>query len=135
MGSEGSPTEIKLKSKSRYFYLIFGSIFVGIGVLGIFVPLLPTAIFLIMASACFMKSSPKAAAWLKNNQWLGGYVRNYLDKTGLSITSKIIHIIVLWVSIGLSVYLFSDSIAVRILLFIIAIAVTIHLIMIKTAKS
>ena len=131
MESDKTVTEAKLKSKSRYFYLIFGFIFVGIGVLGIFLPLLPTAIFLIMASACFMK----AAAWLKNNQWLGGYVRNYLDKTGLSITSKIIHIIVLWVSIGLSVYFFSDNIAVRILLFIIAIAVTIHLIMIKTAKS
>lgn len=135
MGSDGPLTEIKLKSKSRYFYLIFGFIFVGIGVLGIFVPLLPTAIFLIMASACFMKSSPKAAEWLKNNRWLGSYVRNYVDKTGLSITSKIIHIIVLWVSIGLSIYLINDNIAVRILLLVIAIAVTIHLIMIKTAKS
>ena len=135
MESDGPATHVNVKTKSRYFYLIFGFIFVGIGILGIFVPLLPTAVFLILASACFMKSSPKAAEWLKNNKWIGGYVRNYLDKTGLSITSKIIHIIILWVSIGISIYIIDDNIAVRILLLVIAVSVSIHLIMIKTAKS
>jgi uncharacterized membrane protein YbaN (DUF454 family) len=121
--------------KTRYFYLTFGFIFVGIGVLGIFLPLLPTAVFLILASACFMKSSPKAAEWLKNNRWLGGYVRNHFEKTGLSILSKVMHILLLWISIGFSIYIIDDNIAVRILLLIIAVAVSIHLIMIKTAKS
>ena len=135
MNSESSEIQVRLKKKTRYFYLIFGFIFVGIGVLGIFLPLLPTAIFLIAASACFMRSSPKAAAWLKNNRWIGGYVRNYVDKTGLTITSKITHIVVLWVSISLSAYYVAEDIAIRVLLLIIAIAVSIHLIMIKTAKS
>jgi uncharacterized membrane protein YbaN (DUF454 family) len=134
MESKIYTTKIKRNSTSRFLYLIFGFILVGIGILGIFLPLLPTAIFLIMASACFMKSYPKAAAWLKNNRWIGGYVRNYIDKTGLTITSKIIHIVILWVSIGLSVYFVAENNVIRILLLVIAIAVSIHLIMIKTAK-
>ena len=135
MDSESTPPQVKTNNTSRYFYMIFGFILVGIGVLGIFLPLLPTAIFLIMASACFMRSSPKAAAWLKNNKWLGGYVRNYVDKTGLTITSKITHIVILWISIGLSAYYVAEDTAIRVLLLIIAIAVSIHLIMIKTARS
>ena len=134
MASKIYTTKIKQNSTSRFLYLIFGFILVGIGILGIFLPLLPTAIFLIMASACFMRSSPKAAVWLKNNRWLGGYVRNYIDKTGLTITSKIIHIVILWVSIGLSAYFVAENNVIRILLLVIAIAVSIHLIMIKTAK-
>ena len=134
MDSKINTTKTKHNNTSRFLYLIFGFILVGIGVLGIFLPLLPTAIFLIMASACFMKSSPKAAAWLKNNKWIGGYVRNYIDKTGLTITSKITHIVILWISIGLSAYFVAENNVIRILLLVIAIAVSIHLIMIKTAK-
>ena len=52
MDSESTTPQVKTNNTSRYLYLIFGFILVGIGVLGIFLPLLPTAIFLIMASAC-----------------------------------------------------------------------------------
>jgi len=117
---------------ARMFYLALGFLLVGIGVLGIFVPLLPTTIFLILASVCFMKSSPKAYEWLKNNKYLGSYVQNYKDKSGLSLTTKISNIIILWISIGLSAFYFTEELYVRIILGAIAVGVTIHLIMIKT---
>jgi len=115
-------------------YLISGFLFVFLGVLGAFLPLLPTTIFLILASACFMKSSPRANAWLKNNKLLGSYLRNYQDKTGLTIASKITHIAVLWIGILISAYLLTDKTAIQVLLFLIAVGVTIHLVMIKTAR-
>ena len=124
---------IKSSPLLRYLYLSSGFVFVGLGVLGAFLPLLPTTIFLILASACFMKSSPKANAWLKNNRWLGDYLRNYQDKTGLTVASKITHIAILWISIIVSAFVITDKIAVQILLFAIAIGVTIHLLTIKTA--
>lgn len=119
----------------RYAYLVSGFLLVGIGVLGIFLPLLPTTIFLILASACFMKSSPKANEWLKNNKFLGAYLRNYQDKTGLTLTAKVINISVLWISISLSAYFFTEELYIRLLLLAIAIGVTIHLLMIKTKKG
>ena len=102
--------------------------------LGIFLPVLPTTIFLILASACFMKSSPKANQWLKNNKFLGVYIRNYQDKTGLSIKTKVFNIIFLWASILMSAFLFTEVAYIRIILIAIAIGVSIHLIMIKTSK-
>lgn len=119
----------------RYAYLVSGFLLVGIGVIGIFLPLLPTTIFLILASACFMKSSPKANEWLKNNKFLGAYLRNYQDKTGLTVTTKVVNISVLWISISLSAYFFTEELYIRLLLLAIAIGVTIHLLMIKTKMN
>ncbi|HSL90614.1 MAG TPA: YbaN family protein [Ignavibacteriaceae bacterium] len=116
----------------KYLYLISGFLLVGIGVLGIFLPILPTTIFLILASACFMKSSPKANEWLRNNRFLGAYLRNYQDKTGLTVTAKVLNIGLLWISISLSAYFLTDELYIRLMLLAIAIGVTIHLLMIKT---
>ena len=80
----------------KYFYLISGFILVAIGVIGIFLPLLPTTIFLILASACFVKGSPRANEWLRNHKILGAYLKNYQDKSGLTIKAKVFNIAFLW---------------------------------------
>ena len=118
----------------KYFYLISGFLLVAIGVIGIFLPLLPTTIFLILASICFVKSSPRANEWLRNHKVLGGYIDNYQNKTGLTRNAKIANIITLWTSISLSAFLLTEELYIRILLLAIAIGVTIHLVMIKIKK-
>lgn len=118
----------------RYAYLISGVLLVVIGTIGIFLPLLPTTIFLILASACFVKGSPKANEWLKNHKLLGGYIDNYQNKSGFTRTAKIANIIALWTSITLSAVLLTDELYIRIILLVIAIGVTIHLLMIKTKR-
>ena len=119
----------------KYFYLISGFILVGIGVVGIFLPLLLTTIFLILASICFLKSSPKANEWLRNHKVLGGYIDNYQNKTGLTRKAKIANIITLWTSISLSAFLLTEELYIRLILLVIAIGVTIHLLMIKTKRQ
>ena len=119
----------------RYAYLVAGFLLVAIGVIGIFLPLLPTTIFLILASACFVKSSPRANEWLKNNKYLGPYLKNYQDKTGLTIKSKIFSIIFLWLSILVSAFFLTDELYIRIILLAIAIGVSIHLTLVKTKKT
>jgi len=132
MKLENDLKTVEMPQLYRYFYLISGFLLVGIGILGIFLPLLPTTIFLILASACFMKSSPRANEWLKNNKYLGPYVKNYQEKTGLTKTTKIINIIVLWISISVSAFYLTEEFYIRLLLVVIAVGVTIHLLMIKT---
>ncbi|HSP86733.1 MAG TPA: YbaN family protein [Ignavibacteriaceae bacterium] len=126
--------EVKISSSpiKKYFYLVSGFMLVAIGVIGIFLPLLPTTIFLILASVCFVKSSPRANEWLRNHKVLGGYIDNYQNKTGLTKKTKIGNIIVLWTSISLSAFLLTDELYIRLLLFAIAIGVSIHIITIKT---
>lgn len=135
MNSSSEVQSIKSTNLARYLYLVSGFLFVLLGIIGAFLPLLPTTIFLILASACFMKSSAKANSWLKNNKWLGSYLRNYQDKTGLTLTSKILHIAILWISILFSALVLTENLAIQILLFLIACGVTIHLITIKTATD
>jgi len=131
-------TETLAEKRSPLYYygfLSLGFILVGIGILGIFLPLLPTTIFLILASACFVKSSPRAHQWLKNHKWLGGYLKNYQEKSGLSIKSKIFTISILWASILFSAFVLTEAFYIRLLLLFIAVGVTIHLMSIKTSTE
>ena len=116
----------------RYLYMISGILLVIIGVIGIFLPVLPTTIFLILASACFVKVLPKANEWLRNHKILGAYLRNYQDKSGLTIKAKIFNILFLWIMILSSAFIFTDELFIRLLLHAIAIGVTIHLLLVKT---
>ncbi|MEJ5263548.1 MAG: YbaN family protein [Ignavibacterium sp.] len=125
---------LELPKLYRYFYLISGILLVAIGVIGIFLPVLPTTIFLILASACFVKSSPKANEWLRNHKILGMYIKNYQDKSGLTVKAKVINISLLWIMILFSAFYFTNEFYIRIILLMIAVGVTIHLLMIKTKK-
>ncbi len=118
----------------RYLYLISGILLVAIGVIGIFLPVLPTTIFLILASACFVKSSPRLNEWLRNHKILGAYIKNYQDKSGLTIKAKVFNIALLWIMILSSAYFFTEEFYIKLLLLAIAIGVTIHLLMVKTKK-
>ena len=118
----------------RYLYLMSGVFLVTIGVIGIFLPILPTTIFLILASACFVKSSPQTNDWLRNHKILGAYIKNYQDKSGLTIKAKVFNVALLWIMILSSAYFFTEELFIKLLLLAIAIGVTIHLLMVKTIK-
>ena len=106
-----------------------------IGAIGILLPILPTTIFLILASACFIKGSPKANEWLLNNKIFGAYLKNYQDKSGLTVKVKAASITFLWMMILISAFIFTEELFIRLLLIAIAIGVTIHLLMVKTKKE
>ncbi len=128
------PQSAQLTGFYRYLYLVSGVLLVAIGVIGIFLPILPTTIFLILASACFIKSSPQANEWLRNHKILGMYIKNYQDKSGLTIKAKVFNIFFLWIMILSSAFFFTDELFIKLLLLAIAIGVTIHLLMVKTKK-
>lgn len=71
-------------------YLILGFIFVALASLGVFLPLLPTTPFLILAAACFAKSSKKRHQWLLNNPTFGPAIRNWEENRCMSLRSKVI---------------------------------------------
>ncbi len=135
MSSEIKEYSGNISTVAKFLYLVAGFLLVAIGVIGIFLPLLPTTIFLILASVCFVKSSPRANDWLRNHKVLGGYIDNYQNKTGLTVQSKIISIALLWISISLSALFLTDQLYIKLLLFGIAVGVTIHLLMVKTKNK
>jgi uncharacterized protein len=117
----------------RWAFMISGFILIGIGILGMFLPLLPTTIFLILAAWCFAKSSERFHYWVHHNRWFGKYLRDYRSGNGMPLRSKILSITMLWAGILISGVLLTDNLYIRILLAAVAIGVTWHLVAIKTA--
>ncbi|MBO9552347.1 YbaN family protein [Pseudomonas sp.] len=89
----------------RYLLLAIGWLSVALGVLGIFLPVLPTTPFLLLAAACFARSSPRFHDWLVNHPKLGPWIRDYLSGEGIPLKGKVYAIGLMWASIGLSCYL------------------------------
>jgi len=115
----------------KVIYISCGSISLGLGVLGIFLPLLPTTPFLLLSAACYIRGSKKLYKWLINHKYFGPLIKNYREQKGIELKTKIILISLLWVTISLSAYKIRH-IHVCILLFIVAVGVTVHLTRIKT---
>ena len=119
----------------KALYFTGGTISLILGIIGIVLPILPTTPFLLLAAACYARSSEKFYNWLLNNRILGFYIRNYREGKGLPKKIKIFTISLLWITILLTSFIFIQIIWVRYILIIIAIAVTIHIILIRPKKK
>src|SRR3546814_19717013 len=67
---------------------MLGFIWVGIGAVSAFVPLLPTTIFIILALGCFSRSSPRLEHWLLNHERFGTALRAWRDQRAISRSAK-----------------------------------------------
>ena len=124
-----------MKTITKRFLVICGFLSVGLGIAGMFLPLLPTTPFLLLAAVCFAKSSKKAHAWLLTNRWCGEYIRNYQENKGIALRHKIISLSLLWVTIGYSIFFIVHYLWLKALLFAIAVGVTVHILRMKTCET
>ena len=118
----------------RTILIVAGTAFLMLGMIGIVLPILPTTPFLLLAAACYARSSKRFYNWLLSNKVFGQYIRNYREGKGIPLKVKILSISILWVFIAISIYLI-DNILVRIILILIAVGVTIHISSIKTLNQ
>jgi len=81
-----------------------GSVCLALAVLGVFLPLLPTTPFLLLASACYVRSSERLHGWLMGNRLLGGYIRNFKERRGVPLRAKVTTVVLLWLPLLYSVY-------------------------------
>ena len=113
--------------------LLAGTLCLGLGILGIFFPILPTTPFLLLAAFCYARSSQRFYHWLITNRWFGAYLRNYRERRGLPLRHKVITIALVWLSIGSALLFVVEAWWLRVLLLVIAAGVTHHIARIKTA--
>lgn len=111
-----------------------GTLSTGLGIIGVFVPILPTTPFLLLAAACYMRSSERFYRWLIENRVFGVYVRNYTEGRGMPAKIKVFTILLLWLSIGLTIAFAVQDTAVRIVLVCVAIGVTAHIVLIRKRR-
>jgi uncharacterized membrane protein YbaN (DUF454 family) len=119
----------------RRLLIIAGTLSTAIGIIGIFVPILPTTPFLLLAAACYLRSSQKFYNWLLNARFIGAYVRNYVQGRGMPLKIKMMTILLLWITITCSIIFAVQALIIRVILLIIAIGVSVHILLIKTTKG
>ena len=81
---------------NRFFWFILGFSIMVIGLIGIIIPGLPTTPLMILAAACFAKSSQKFYDWIINNKMFGHHVKNYREGRGIPKKSKPLILGTLW---------------------------------------
>ena len=104
-----------------------GSLSLGLGVVGIFIPIMPTTCFLLLAAGCYARSSQRCYDWLMNNRWFGSYIRNYWEGKGIPRRARVFSLAFLWLTTGYSGLVLVQTLWLQCLMFAIAVAVTIHI--------
>jgi len=117
----------------RYALLTIGWLSVVLGVVGIFLPVLPTTPFLLLAAGCFARSSERFYNWLVNHPKLGPWIRDYLEGNGIPLKGKVYAIGLMWLSISFSCYLVPMFWA-RTFMLTSAVCVTIYILRQKTLR-
>ena len=110
----------------KIFLNLVGCVAVALGILGIFLPLLPTTPFLLLASACFARGSTRLHHWLQTNRVFGKYLRDYENGKGIPLRGKIWVLIFMWSSLGYSIWRM-DRLGLQVMLLLIGTCVTIYL--------
>jgi uncharacterized membrane protein YbaN (DUF454 family) len=126
-----NPPKIPRSKLLRSVYIILGSISLLFGIIGIFVPVWPTTVFLLISAWFYIRSSKRYYNWLISNKIFGKMIRNYREFKGITPRSRIYSISILWITIGISFALVT-VLWVRIVLVIVLISITWHLFALRT---
>lgn len=119
----------------KWIVVTLGVFFTALGVIGIVTPILPTTVFLLLASALFLKASPRLHDRLHNSSITGPYLRAYTAGEGLSRRRKTRTITILWVTLLVSGWFVRQTTWVLVLLAVVGIAVTVHIATIRPRRS
>ena len=118
----------------RWLLIVLGTICVGLGILGIFLPVLPTTPFFLVALGCYAKSSQRLQAWLLNHRLFGKYLRAFQIHRAIPLKAKIVSVLLLWATITSSALLFVPYLAAKVAMFVVAAAVTYYILSFPTLR-
>ena len=117
----------------RWLLICAGIASIAVGIVGVFVPLLPTTPFLLVAAACFLRSSERLYRWLTTHRWLGPYVRNYYEDRAVTTRARVVVLLLLWGTLGYTAFGVVGSVVVRVVLLVVGLGVSLHILRLKTA--
>ncbi len=115
-------------------FTILGLLALGLGILGIFLPVLPTTPFLLLAAFLFLRGNRGLYDWLMNHPKLGPYIKDFMVHKSIPLHVKIVSVSLVWLTLLNCAIFVTDHWALRILFIAIAAAVTAHILSYKTKK-
>lgn len=116
----------------RRLLIAGGTLALGLGAVGVFLPFLPTTPFLLLAAACYLRSSPWLYTRLMGSRVLGKYIQDYYEHRRMVRKAKAVTVSLLWLTIGFSCYLSGFDLLTCILLVTVSVGVSIHIALLRT---
>ena len=108
-------------------YVLLGSLSLALGILGIFLPLLPTTPFLLLTAALWIKGSPRLYQRLLAHKRLGPYIRQFREQRAIPLRAKIVSVSLVWITLGYSAGWLVENLLLRILLLALATGITVYI--------
>lgn len=112
--------------------IIIGTFSIFLGAVGIVVPLLPTTPLLLLGAACYVKASDDLYQRLIRSKWLGGYIRDFREKKGITLKNKILSITLMWISISSTIIFIDLKLWLTSVLIVIAVTVSAYILSFDT---
>ena len=118
----------------KYILAFLGTISLALGVVGIFLPLLPTTPFLLLAAALYFRSSERLYNWLLQHPHLGTYIRNFRENKAIPLRVKIVSVSLVWGTLLYCTLFIAQELWLRAFFLSLATAITIHILHYKTLR-
>lgn len=112
---------------------IIGALAVLLGIIGIFLPLLPTTPFLLLAAACFARGSERMHTWLMDHRMFGSYLRAYQEGKGIPARAKVLALVMMWSSLAYAAWRF-EPVWLRLALLMVGAGVSLYLLRLPTSR-
>jgi len=100
---------------ARGLWVVLGCLFVGLGAIGAVVPGMPTTVFLVLAAACFIRSSQRLYDWLISNKTFGPYLKDYREGKGIPLKAKLIALSMIIIFVSFAVFIAIETKQIKIL--------------------
>lgn len=118
----------------KVLYILFGTPSLALGIIGIFLPLLPTTPFLLLTAALYVRSSPRLYNRLLHHKYLGSYIRNFRENKAIPLRAKIISVSLIWITILNCIFFIVPYWWLKAVLLLIAAGTSYHILSFKTLK-
>ena len=120
----------------KILLVVLGCISCVLGIVGIFVPLLPTTPFLLLSAALWVRSSPRLYGWLLAHPCFGEYVRNFRENRAIPLQAKIVSVSLIWLTMGYCIFRVVDAWWwAQLGLFLLAVGTSWHILSFATLKK
>lgn len=114
---EGKNVHKAIESNNLFFKILWvslGSFFVALAAIGVALPGIPTTPFLILAAACYIRSSQRLYDWLISNKRFGPYLKDYREGKGIPRKAKRLAVVMIVVFVSFSVVFGIEDLTLKI---------------------
>lgn len=118
----------------RFLLAFLGCVSLALGVVGVFLPVLPTTPFLLLSAALFVRSSKRLHSWLMTHKHLGPYIKNFQENKAIPLRVKIVSVSMVWLTLLYCAVFVAGQWWQALLFIVIALCVSAHILHYKTLK-